>query len=379
MDNYYLTKEDINKNVLVSDFLISTGSTFFSQDNNTRKFLMFPDGRDNPYLIAFVNMDRNEWVCTNPEMGGKVTDLAEKVFSLPIDAKFMANALRVVQIMDDMPRPSAFKLDPSDKVQVPVDVGVIDEDKILIPLFCMGISKKVAYDYLRQGTYKGIKDGKEHHMLLFPNSNGGYYSLAGNGWRVVGEEGISLIGPKMDTQRLCVFDNPLDFLTLQQKRSSIGMEMFFNNDRYLIINGDKNFEDALGHIATHQNYHSVCYFFPITDKGIENYWKIHDICPEKIVNSSRLYTGFDTYADSLDFDIRHRRHEGFFLMDSKVKAAEERQKREAQTQAAKMQTSVRDVPQTDIAKANAVQKSVGVKKPQEVAPDDNSRKPTFRL
>ena len=218
MDNYYLTKEDINKNVLVSDFLISTGSTFFGQDNNIRQFLMFPDGRDNPYLIAFVNMDRNEWVCTNPEMGGKVTDLAEKVFSLPIDAKFMANALRVVQIMDDMPRPSAFKLDPSDKVQVPVDVGVIDEDKILIPLFCMGISKKVAYDYLRQGTYKGIKDGKEHHMLLFPNSNGGYYSLAGNGWRVVGEEGISLIGPKMDTQRLCVFDNPLDFLTLQQKR-----------------------------------------------------------------------------------------------------------------------------------------------------------------
>ena len=48
-------------------------------------------------------------------------------------------------------------------------------------------------------------------------------------------------------------------------------------------------------------------------------------------------------------------------------------------EAAKMQTSVRDVPQTDIAKANAVQKSVGVKKPQEVAPDDNSRKPTFRL
>ena len=47
------------------------------------------------------------------------------------------------------------------------------------------------------------------------------------------------------------------------------------------FNGDKNFEDALGHIATHQNYHSVCYFFPITDKGIENYWKIHDICPEK--------------------------------------------------------------------------------------------------
>ena len=158
MDNYYLTKEDINKNVLVSDFLISTGSTFFGQDNNIRQFLMFPDGRDNPYLIAFVNMDRNEWVCTNPEMGGKVTDLAEKVFSLPIDAKFMANALRVVQIMDDMPRPSAFKLDPSDKVQVPVDVGVIDEDKILIPLFCMGISKKVAYDYLRQGTYKGIKE-----------------------------------------------------------------------------------------------------------------------------------------------------------------------------------------------------------------------------
>ena len=93
MDNYYLTKEDINKNVLVSDFLISTGSTFFGQDNNIRQFLMFPDGRDNPYLIAFVNMDRNEWVCTNPEMGGKVTDLAEKVFSLPIDAKFMANAL----------------------------------------------------------------------------------------------------------------------------------------------------------------------------------------------------------------------------------------------------------------------------------------------
>lgn len=59
MRKSYLSKEDINNNVLVSDFLISMGSTFFGQDNNIRQFLMFPDGRDNPYLIAFVNMDRN--------------------------------------------------------------------------------------------------------------------------------------------------------------------------------------------------------------------------------------------------------------------------------------------------------------------------------
>lgn len=43
-----------------------------------------------------------------------------------------------------------------------------------------------------------------------------------------------------------------------------------------------------------------------------------------------------------------------------------------------MQATMRNVPKTDIAKANAPQKSEGVKKHQEVAPDDNSRKPTFR-
>lgn len=68
-------------------------------------------------------------------MGGKVTDIAEKVFSLSINEQFMANILKIVHIIDGQPRPSAFELDPTDKVRVPVDVGVIDDDKILIPLF----------------------------------------------------------------------------------------------------------------------------------------------------------------------------------------------------------------------------------------------------
>ena len=217
MTKSYLTKEDIDKNVLVSDFLIGRSSVFFGQEGNTRQFLAYPPGKDD-YIVVFANMDRNDWYCTNPVMGGKVTDLAEKVFSMPPNDATLNKIYKMSTLIDCLTKPSTYLIDTTDKIQVPVDVVPLEHSDILALLYCMGISQSVAYKFMKDGTYTGIRDGEEHHTPLFPNSNGGYYGLTANGWRTLGKEGITLLGPTRDLQRLCVFENPLDFLALQQKR-----------------------------------------------------------------------------------------------------------------------------------------------------------------
>ena len=396
MRKAYLTKDDINDNVQVSDFLIGTGSMFFGQEGNIRQFIVSPFVEDKQ-VVVFVNMDRNEWHTTHPEMSGKVTDLSEKVFSRDSNAETLNLIYKMASVIDRQPRPSAFLFDTIDKIQVSMDVAPVGSGIHLMPLYCMGISQSVAYKFMKEGTYKGIRDGKEHHALLFPNSNGGFYSLTGNGWRTLGEDGITLLGPTRDLQRLCVFENPLDFLALQQKRHRLGTEVFFGSDRYLIINGKKNLDDALGHVANHPEYYKVCCFFPITDSGIELSAKFDDICRGTFWDSSRLYVGHTSLADSLDYETWAVRDDGVMAMKYKVDAAIEREKKakEAEEREAKkaasqkqqteplaaerQQLKVRDVPQTATVRDTPKSKSEVAPKTQKTTTDDERTKRGFRL
>ena len=154
MTKSYFTKEDIDKNMLVSDFLIGKQGVFFGQEGNTRQFLVYPPGKDD-YIVVFANMDRNDWYCTNPEMGGKVTDLAEKVFSMPLNGDMLNTIYKISSHIDSLTKPSTYLIDPTDKIQVTVDVTPLDHNYSLIPLYCMGISQSVAYKFLKDGTYTG--------------------------------------------------------------------------------------------------------------------------------------------------------------------------------------------------------------------------------
>ena len=184
MTTSYLTKEDIDQNVLVSDVLIGLRCIFHDQIDNVRNFVMFPDGKDKPYNIGFVNMERNEWYCTNPDMEGKATDLLEKVFDRKIDDDLLDTTYRLVGRFSQCPKPSNYMFDTTDTVQVPMDVSVIDDDDLLVPLYLMGISQLIANKYMKQGSYIGINDGEVYHTLLFPNSNGGYYSMVDKGCQI---------------------------------------------------------------------------------------------------------------------------------------------------------------------------------------------------
>lgn len=396
MSKSYLSKDDINNNVLVSDFLIGRGGVFFGQEGNTRQFLAYPPGKDG-YIVVFANMDRNDWYCTNPKMGGKVTDLAEMVFSMPPNDDTLNTIYKISCLIDSLSRPSTYLFDPTDKIQVSVDVSPLDHSEALIPLYCMGISQSVAYKYMKKGTYTGIRDGKEHHTLLFPNSNGGYYSMTANGWRTLDKEGITLLGSTRDLQRLCVFDNPLDFLALQQKRHRLGTEVFFDSDRYLIINGKKNLDDALGHVANHPEYYNVCCFFPITDSGIELSAKFDDICRGTYRDSARLYVGHTSLADSLDYETWAVRNDGVSFMKARVNAVIEREKKEEESEehekkteaARKQQTEtraverqqpkVREVPQTETVRNTPNPKSEVATKNNKTTTDDEIPKRGFRL
>ena len=398
----YLSKDDINKNVLVSDFLIGCQSMFFGQEGNIRKFIAFPSDEEKR-LFIFVNMDRNEWYCTHPEMKGRVTDLAERVFSMPPNGDTLNNIYKKSCLIDSLARPSKYLFDPTEKIQVSMDVEPIGDydnsDTIysLARLYFMGISQSVAFDFMKEGIYRGIRDGKEHHTLLFPNSNGGYYDLTDNGWRTLGKDSITLLGPARDLQRLCVFENPLDFLALQQKRHSLGTEVFFDSDRYLIINGRKNLDEALGHVATHPEYFNVCCFFSITDSGIELSAKFDDICRGTFRDSSRLYVGHTSLADSLDYEVMADRSEGVMAMKSKVNAAIEKEQKakearecEAKAEAARKQQTearaaerqqpkVHDVPQTATVRDTPKPKSEVAPKTRQATTDDERPKRGFRL
>ena len=396
MSNYYLSKDDINDNVLVSDFLIGTGSMFFGQEGNIRQFIAFPND-EVKRVFVFVNMDRNEWYTSHPEMSGKVTDLAEKVFSLPLNGETLGKIFKTSSVIDNLTRPSTYLFDTTEKIQVPMDVLPLGTDNAenLALLYSMGISQSVAFKFMKDGTYRGIRDGKEHHALLFPNSNGGFYSLTGNGWRTLGEDGITLLGSTREFQGLCVFENPLDFLALQQKRHRLGTEVFFDSDRYLIINGRKNLDDALGHMATHPEYFNVCCFFPITDSGIELSAKFNDICRGTFIDSTRLYVGHTSLADSLDYEVRADRSEGVMMMKSKVNAAIEKEQkakeameREAKAEAARKQQAeahaaerqqpkVRDVPQTATVRDTPKPKSEVTPKTRKTTTDDERPKRGF--
>ena len=270
MHSIILSKKLVDDHVSVSDYLIGMGAMFFEQTGNMRKFISFQPGGSEPDRIVFVNMDRNEWTCTNP---------------LPSTIQFTHS-----------------------KVQVPVEVSPIFDFDLLRPIYNMGISEKIAYENLKQGTYIGIKDGKKHHVLLFPNGQGGYYSLEGDKWHTIGDEGITIIGPKRDTQMLCVFTNPLDFLALKQMRQTLGMEPFFANDRFLVINGQRNMDEALRHIHANSEYYNVCCFVSNNEGGKADYEKFVDICQGSAINSSRLYKGHMTFADSLDANLRVTRN-----------------------------------------------------------------------
>ena len=393
MAKSYLTREDIDKNVLVSDVLIGMKSLFFGQENNIRQFVVYP--RDKEPVYCFVNMDRNEWFTSNPVMKGKATDLLEKVFNIKIDDEVINTTFKLMSGLLQNPRPSTFMFDPADIIKVEMDINLIDDNNIMSPLYMMGISQSLAYKFMMQGTFTGIRDNQEHHALLFPNSSGGYYSMNERGWRTVGEDGISLLGPTKECQRLCVFDSPLDFLALQQMRHIKGADVFFSTDRYLIINGKKNLDDALGHVSTHPEYYHVCCFFPITDQGVKLFAKFRDICQGTAVDSSRLYTGHTSLADSLDYEQIARRREGFMVMKSKISAAIEREQRakaaaekQAQAQAAKQQQTqtpaakkqqpkVQNVPQTATVRDTPKPKSETTTTTQKVATDDDRPKRGF--
>ena len=390
MNNSILSKEDIDRNILASDILIVMGSVFFDQEDNIRKFIANPNDEERS-MVVFVNMERNEWRTGKPLMEGKASDLLEKVFSLQ-PGEVGDTIYNVALTVHNQPKASSYLFDPTEKIKVAMDVGPIEDNGILAPLYCMGITQSLAYKYMKQGTFTGIRDGKEHHMLLFPNSNGGYYGLNGKGWRTVGEDGILLLGPTSDAQRLCVFDSPFDFLALQQKRHILGTDVFFSTDRYLIINGKKNLDDALGHISTHPEYYRVCCFFPTTDDGKKLLAKFHDICQGTDIDSSRLYADCKSIADSLDHDCQIRRDNGLVTMSGIIRAARKKEAEakaaaEKQAQAAKQQTQtpaankqqpkVQNVPQTATVRDTPKPKSETTTTTQKVATDDVKPKRGF--
>ena len=313
MRNTYLSKADINDNVLVNDYLIAKGCMFHTQEGGNRYFLVKRSEDDTKGVVLTVNMERNEWSCFHPEMHGRVTDLAEQVFSLELNTDTLQNIYSTAHRLDSVRKPSSVTFDRS-RIQVPMDIGPVIDTDTLYPLFCMGLSAETVMPYVREGIYTGIKDKREHHTVMFPNNTGGYYSLDNNVWHTFGDDGITLIGPRRDNQRLCVFDSPLDFLALLQKRKNLGTYMFFPEERYLIINGQRNLDDALRHILNNSSYFEVCCFMPITDYGISVFRNISDISEGTAIDSSRLYTGYDSLADTLDFEQRATREEQVMRM-----------------------------------------------------------------
>lgn len=289
---------EVNESVKIAEFLLGMQIPFQQQIGRNRycNIANVANGKDT--TIA-VNLDRNHWYSEELEMGGKVTELVEDVMN---QGKIDFAMLKFIEEQASKARKlevrSTFDFQET-KVTVKVKVKPLQDPMLLSHLCAFGISADISTKYLMQGTFRGIKDGKEHHTVVFGNDKGGYYLFNGGDFRTYGTDGITIIGEPCKGQRLCVYDNVMDFLAMMQKRSTLGTDVLLSNDRHLVINGSRNLEDALNHIKEKSDYENICCIFPTNDYGKKLFAKISNISAGAAIDSSRLYAGYLTLADTL--------------------------------------------------------------------------------
>lgn len=289
---------EANNSVKIAEFLLGQGIPFRQQVGRNGYFDIIDDSNGRHTMVA-VNLDRNRWYSEGLKTGGNVTDLVEVVMhrgkvDLPM-LEFMegqASKARELEVR------STFDFRKT-KVAVKVKFGPLEDPVLLSHLCAFGISTDISTRYLVRGTYLGMRDGKEHHAAAFANDGGGYYLFNGSDFRTFGTDGISTIGERRKGQRLCVYENAMDFLAMMQKRYTLGTDALLGNDRHLVINGGKNLGDALDHIKGKSDYEDICCIFPRNEQGKEMFAKISDISNGTAIDSSRLYTGFLTIGETL--------------------------------------------------------------------------------
>lgn len=251
-------------------------------------------GKDLPEVV--VNMPRNEWICREEGKHGKLSDLLDflEINLQDEDGSY----LPLYSIMKEHYQ-NQMNADKGVSVNA-IRIGksnVTMEDCIsyatAIALSRLGISVRtlLAAGCKTATVYNRLTGGLEQ-QLSFDCDNGSGYLYNGTVFRPIDDPGITTIGEICRDQNCYVYHNPLDYLAMMELRHRRRVEFLLRRDYHLVINGERNIEQACQFLKDNPDFAEVRTILPAGDDSKPIFGKLCMATSNVIVNYSDIFNGY---------------------------------------------------------------------------------------
>lgn len=309
------------------------------------------NGTDLPEIV--VNMPRSEWICREKGEHGKLSDILDflKIKSQDENGSYMPLYYKLVEYYHHQ-----MTADKSVSINA-IRIGknnVTMEDNIgyetAIGLSRLGISLRTLQAAgCETATVYNRQTGRLEQQLSFGCDNGSGYLYNGTVFRPIDDPGITTIGEISRDQNCYVYHNPLDYLAMMELRHRRRVDFLLRKDYHLVINGERNIEQACQFLKDNPDFAEVRTILPAGDDSKPIFGKLCMATSNVIVNYSDIFNGYTSLLDKAGFQVPP-----FFKeiltrkknQDKEVKpTTEEAQETDVSQQASHQQGKEKDMPQ----------------------------------
>lgn len=303
-DNYFFSALEINDYPIV-DFLQAYNIPFIEQIGFNRHYVSLKNGSIVLPPIT-VNMKRNEWICRTTGQGGQLSDLAD--LSGIISDEDKGNYIGIFSKMFYM---YSFRhSSPKHFAIIPIRYGK-STTKLMpdidIDIYRMMSRKGISMDTV--GRWCSVillhdrKTGDDILYPAFPCDNGDYYMFDGKSFRPQNNPSISTFGEIQKNQNCYVYENPMDFLAMMEIRHRNGVDALFKKDYHLVVNGDRNIEQAVQFLKDNPDFGEVRTILPECEEGEEMFDALNSACRGSIVNCNDIFKGYASLSDKVGIQL----------------------------------------------------------------------------
>lgn len=293
-----LTRKDIDRmsTIFRADHVLDMiGIPYFEQIGINRYYSTCRfNGMDLPEIV--VNTPRSEWICREKGEHGKLSDLLdflqitlhdEKGSYMPLYCK-MAEYYQDQMTTDKTVPINAIRIG---KANVTMEGNISYETAI--GLSRLGISlRTLRAAGCETATVYNRQTGKLEQQLSFGCDNGSGYLYNGTVFRPIDDPGITTIGEILRDQNCYVYHNPLDYLAMMELRHRRRVEFLLRKDYHLVINGERNIEQACQFLKDNPDFAEVRTILPAGDDSKPIFGKLCMATSNVIVNYSDILNGY---------------------------------------------------------------------------------------
>lgn len=249
---------------------------------------------DNPAKPFTVNVRRNQWKCSESGENGHLSSLLNFLGFLPknFDGNFHPFMYRILNEYSK-------QMDLSEHTKVsPIRIGkynttlVMRNDNALRgSLARYGLSAVTISNWCEEMLVKNKETDMDELRLAFQCDNNEYYVFKDGCFRPVSEGGIRTQGTRQKDQNCYVYENPMDFLAMMELRRQNRSYNLFKRDYHVIVNGDKNIEQARQFFKENPDFYEVRSVLPNDEEGRIMFNKLNEACKGTMVNCSNSFEG----------------------------------------------------------------------------------------